>query len=321
MSKLTHTLPHQPWPKPSRNEEEYFHREEFRHRMETARHREAAAADEERQRLLELHRGHCPRCGAELEGIRLAEGTAAPVSQLSGRLARARDVRPPHASRDEGRLPHRHLPGSAPPVHDGGAPRRTRRRRRTTEVARAPSTHRPVLASSAPELLQALLDHPALLESLRQGHERGPGRIRHGEQLVRVGREERLPHLGSGLSDVGMLASTSRAPRPSWRSTINDSTLSIFTSGSSGNWASITSTRLAARGVVTVLPVQARLVVEAGHEQALHVLWVPRAHAHPAGVRVHEVAPAIRRLVEDPGTPDPAPRHHHPEGRRRVPER
>jgi len=76
MRKLTHTLPHQPWPKPSRNEEEYFHREEFRHRMEKARHREVSRDAEERQHLLELHRGHCPRCGAELEAIRMAQGTA-----------------------------------------------------------------------------------------------------------------------------------------------------------------------------------------------------------------------------------------------------
>ena len=76
MSQITHKLPHQPWSKPSRNEEEYFHRQEFHHRMEKARHREAARGDEERLRLLELHRGHCPRCGAELESIRLAQGTA-----------------------------------------------------------------------------------------------------------------------------------------------------------------------------------------------------------------------------------------------------
>jgi RNA polymerase-binding transcription factor DksA len=76
MSEFTHKLPHQPWSKPSRNEEAYFHREEFQHRMEKARHREASRGAEERRRLRELHWGHCPRCGAELEGIRLAQGTA-----------------------------------------------------------------------------------------------------------------------------------------------------------------------------------------------------------------------------------------------------
>jgi Transcription factor zinc-finger len=76
MSEFTHRLPHRPWSKPSRNEEEYFHREEFRLRMEKARHRETQRGVDERARLLELHRGHCPRCGAELEGIRLAQGMA-----------------------------------------------------------------------------------------------------------------------------------------------------------------------------------------------------------------------------------------------------
>jgi hypothetical protein len=76
MSEFTHKLPHRPWSKPSRNEEEYFHREEFSHRMEEARHREASRSEDERRRLVELHRGHCPRCGALLEGIRLAQGAA-----------------------------------------------------------------------------------------------------------------------------------------------------------------------------------------------------------------------------------------------------
>ncbi len=76
MSELTHKLPHQPWSKPSRNEEAYFHREEFRVRMRKARDREAARGDSERQQLLQLHRGHCPHCGAQLEGLRFAQGMA-----------------------------------------------------------------------------------------------------------------------------------------------------------------------------------------------------------------------------------------------------
>ncbi|MCG6957733.1 MAG: zf-TFIIB domain-containing protein [Gemmatimonadetes bacterium] len=76
MSELTHKLSHQPWSKPSRNEEEYFHREEFHHRMEKARRREASRSAEERERLRELHWGRCPRCGAKLEAIRMAQGTA-----------------------------------------------------------------------------------------------------------------------------------------------------------------------------------------------------------------------------------------------------
>jgi Zn-finger nucleic acid-binding protein len=67
MTKFTHRLPHQPWSKPSRNEQEYFSREEFRKRMGTARHRESGREKEERERLLELHRNHCPRCGGTLE--------------------------------------------------------------------------------------------------------------------------------------------------------------------------------------------------------------------------------------------------------------
>jgi len=76
MSEFTHKLPHQPWSKPSRNEQEYFHREEFKSRMATARQREARRADEERRRWIEAHANHCPRCGGFLEEIRTAEGTA-----------------------------------------------------------------------------------------------------------------------------------------------------------------------------------------------------------------------------------------------------
>lgn len=76
MSEFTHRLPHQPWSKPSRNEDQYFRLEDFRRRMEKAREREAARTHEERQRWLDAHQGHCPRCGSSLERITLAEGTA-----------------------------------------------------------------------------------------------------------------------------------------------------------------------------------------------------------------------------------------------------
>jgi hypothetical protein len=67
MSEFTHRLPHQPWSKPSRNEEEYFHRDEFRHRMEVARQRETDRAAAERERWLESHRDRCPKCGGHLQ--------------------------------------------------------------------------------------------------------------------------------------------------------------------------------------------------------------------------------------------------------------
>jgi uncharacterized protein len=76
MSEFTHRLPHQPWGKPSRNEEQYFHREEFKSRMAVARVREARRAFEERQRWIEAHANHCPKCGGRLEEIRTAEGAA-----------------------------------------------------------------------------------------------------------------------------------------------------------------------------------------------------------------------------------------------------
>lgn len=76
MSKLTHRLPHQPWSKPSRNEQEYFVREEFNKRMGAARQREAARASEERNRWLDEHRDHCPKCGGRLEEVRTIEGVA-----------------------------------------------------------------------------------------------------------------------------------------------------------------------------------------------------------------------------------------------------
>jgi len=76
MSEFTHHLPHAGWAKPSRNEEEYFHRLEFRQRMELARRHEAKRAEAERARLIEIHQHHCPRCGGELEEVHVQEGHA-----------------------------------------------------------------------------------------------------------------------------------------------------------------------------------------------------------------------------------------------------
>ena len=76
MSEFTHRLPHQPWGKPSRNEEAYFRGEEFKSRMAVAREREARRAQEERRRWIEAHADRCPKCGAPLEAIRTAEAKA-----------------------------------------------------------------------------------------------------------------------------------------------------------------------------------------------------------------------------------------------------
>ncbi len=76
MSEFTHRLPHQPWSKPSKNEQEYFQRQRFHERMAAARKREQERDASERKRLLERHRDHCPKCGAELEQIELADGRA-----------------------------------------------------------------------------------------------------------------------------------------------------------------------------------------------------------------------------------------------------
>lgn len=76
MSEFTHRLPHQPWSKPSKNEDQYFLLEEFRKRMEAARHREALRDKEDRDRWLDSHRGHCPKCGGRLEPLQTEDGSA-----------------------------------------------------------------------------------------------------------------------------------------------------------------------------------------------------------------------------------------------------
>ena len=52
--------------KPTEQEEEYFARLEFERRRKVLDERESQAAEEERQRILAVARGRCPKCGAEL---------------------------------------------------------------------------------------------------------------------------------------------------------------------------------------------------------------------------------------------------------------
>jgi hypothetical protein len=52
--------------KPTEQEEEYFARLEFERRRKALDERETQAAEEERQRVLAVGRGRCPKCGAEL---------------------------------------------------------------------------------------------------------------------------------------------------------------------------------------------------------------------------------------------------------------
>jgi hypothetical protein len=52
--------------KPTEQEEEYFARLEFERRRKVLEERESQAAEEERQRILAVARGRCPKCGAEL---------------------------------------------------------------------------------------------------------------------------------------------------------------------------------------------------------------------------------------------------------------
>lgn len=81
---FTHRLPHGPWDKPSRNEEEYFRRLEIEKRREAARRREDERAAEERERLKQLHKGHCPTCGAKLVHIRLRDVWADQCASCGG---------------------------------------------------------------------------------------------------------------------------------------------------------------------------------------------------------------------------------------------
>lgn len=76
MGPFTYRLHHEPFRKPSKNEEEYFHRQEFDQRRRKARRRAEERAEDDRKRLVELHRNRCPRCGERLEHIRIKKAWA-----------------------------------------------------------------------------------------------------------------------------------------------------------------------------------------------------------------------------------------------------
>ena len=76
MGPFTYRLHHEPFRKPSKNEEEYFQRRRFEERRRRARERAEDRAEEERSRLVELHRNRCPRCGERLEHIRVKKAWA-----------------------------------------------------------------------------------------------------------------------------------------------------------------------------------------------------------------------------------------------------
>ena len=53
--------------KPSKNEDEYFAREEFERRRKSAAEQQALLVQEERERRRALHFMKCPKCGMQLE--------------------------------------------------------------------------------------------------------------------------------------------------------------------------------------------------------------------------------------------------------------
>lgn len=52
--------------KPAEQEEEFFARQEFARRKHALADQASRAAEEERQRILAVTQGHCPKCGAAL---------------------------------------------------------------------------------------------------------------------------------------------------------------------------------------------------------------------------------------------------------------
>lgn len=52
--------------KPTQQEEEYFARLDFERRRNALNERETRAADEERQHILAVARGRCPKCAGEM---------------------------------------------------------------------------------------------------------------------------------------------------------------------------------------------------------------------------------------------------------------
>jgi hypothetical protein len=55
--------------KPTEKEDEYFARQEFERRKKALADQEGRAAEEERQRVLAVAKGCCPKCGAPLVAI------------------------------------------------------------------------------------------------------------------------------------------------------------------------------------------------------------------------------------------------------------
>jgi RNA polymerase-binding transcription factor DksA len=58
-------------PKPSTTEDEYFVREDAEKKRRLAQQQKKALAAEEQRRLKELHWMHCPKCGMEMQTVRL----------------------------------------------------------------------------------------------------------------------------------------------------------------------------------------------------------------------------------------------------------
>lgn len=55
--------------KPSESEEEYFTRIEFERRKKIEKEKQESLAEEERNRLRDLHYMKCPKCGMDLLGV------------------------------------------------------------------------------------------------------------------------------------------------------------------------------------------------------------------------------------------------------------
>ncbi len=56
--------------KPTQQEEEYFARLEFERRKNVLGERETQSAEEERQRILAVARGRCPKCAGQMVPVR-----------------------------------------------------------------------------------------------------------------------------------------------------------------------------------------------------------------------------------------------------------
>jgi len=61
--------------KPSEQEEEYFAKQEIQRRLKVQAERALQTAEEEKNRLRELHYLHCPKCGTKLEETVIKEVT------------------------------------------------------------------------------------------------------------------------------------------------------------------------------------------------------------------------------------------------------